>query len=233
MLPEESGVDAAGLDLVEREFFGVDVMDREERGDAVASGGTGDEAGHPVVAVDEVRGDAGDDVIDDLALEGEGDARVFAAVVGVDGVAVVEDAVFCEMDAFFREPFADGFEFLAEDVVDIGVEHLTVVREGDVDICAEFEERGDEGSGDVGEPAGFGVHALGHIAHAFREVGDFRGDDEDARIGHEGGAVGSWRGGARTTLTMLRILGKRPSIRRRPGGLVRRARSGRWLGRGR
>ena len=211
MLPEEGGVDAAGLDLVEREFFGVDVMDREERGDAVAAGGSGDEAGHPVVAVDEVGGDARDDVVDDLALEGEGDAGVFAAVVGVDRVAVVEDAVLCEVDAFFREPFADGFEFLAEDVVDIGVEHLTVVREGDVDISAEFEERGDERGGDVGEPAGLGVHSLGHIAHAFRQIGDFRGDDEDSRIGHEGGS--GWEL-ARRGLGLLR-----PCYVSRGGGL--------------
>ena len=72
VLPEVGGIDSAVLDVPEGEPLGVDVVDREEGLDAVALGDGRDEPGHPVVAVDEVRPDLGDGVVDDLALEGEG-----------------------------------------------------------------------------------------------------------------------------------------------------------------
>ena len=76
VVPEGGGVDSAVLDVGEGGFFGVDVVDGVEGLDGEAFGGGGDEAGHPVVAVDEVGLDAGEDVVDDLALEGERDFEV-------------------------------------------------------------------------------------------------------------------------------------------------------------
>lgn len=97
--PEFGGIDAALFDGFEGCFDGVDIVEGEEAGDAEGAGFGGDEAGHPVVAVDEVGFDGGDDVVDDFALEGEGDFEVDGIGVGVYAVLVVEDAVFGEVDA--------------------------------------------------------------------------------------------------------------------------------------
>ncbi len=185
MLPEVGGIDSSVLDLGESEVLGVDVMDGEERRDAVAAGDRGDEAGHPVVAVDEVGADLGDGVVDDLALEGEGDQVVFRAV---DAGAVVEDAVFSEVDALLGQGAADFLELVVEDAGDVEVEHPAVVWQRDVDIGALVVEGLDQRGGDIGEATGLGAHPLGEVAHAFREVGNFRGDDEDA--GAAGSGVG-------------------------------------------
>ena len=109
VLPELRGINAAFLDLRQRQFLSVDIVDREERGNAETPGGGGDEPRHPVIAVDEVRLHAGDDVVQHLPLEGEGDARVLPSVVRVNRVPVVKDAVLREVDALLRQPFPHGF----------------------------------------------------------------------------------------------------------------------------
>ena len=165
----------------------MDIVHGEEAGDAEAAGRGGDQAGHPVIAMDQVRPDAGDDVIDDLPLEGEGDSGVLPAVTGIDGIAVIKNPVFCEVDAFLRQGPAHGFEFLGDDFKDVGVEHLPVVRQGHMDIRAELEQRRDQRGRDIRQSSGFGVHPLRHVSHAIRQIGDFRGDDEDARFAHRNG----------------------------------------------
>ena len=54
-------------------------------------------------------------------------------------------------------------------------------EERDVDVRALLEERAHERGRDVRHAAGLGGHAVGHVAHAGRQVGDFGRDDEDAR----------------------------------------------------
>ena len=81
VLPEIGRVDAAVFDLGEEGLHGVDVVDRKKaRGAHLARHGR-DQAGHPVVAVDQVRTHPGDDVVDHLALKGQRDFHVFPAVV--------------------------------------------------------------------------------------------------------------------------------------------------------
>ena len=128
------------------------------------AGDAGDEAGHPVVAVDEVGLDGWEDVVGDLALEGEGDEVVFRG--RVDLGLVVEDAVFGEVDAFIGEGFGDAVVFAVEEFAHFEVEHAAVVGEGDVDVGALVVEGFDERGGDVGEAARFGAEALGEVAHA-------------------------------------------------------------------
>lgn len=55
-----------------------------------------------------------------------------------------------------------------------------VIGQGDVDIPAVLEQGGNQRRGNIREPAGLGLEAVGHPAHAFRQVGDFRRDDEHA-----------------------------------------------------
>ena len=54
----------------------MDVVEGEEAGNTEGSASAGDESGHPVVAVNEIGFYGGDDVVDDFALEGEGDFEV-------------------------------------------------------------------------------------------------------------------------------------------------------------
>ncbi len=103
VVPKFGAIDPAVFDFIEGEVLGVDVVDGEEGFDASGACDGGDEAGHPIVAVDEVRLDAGDDVGGEFALEGEGHAGVVAGLV--DFVAVVEGVVFGEVDAPLLELF--------------------------------------------------------------------------------------------------------------------------------
>lgn len=142
--PKFGGVDAAVFDDFEGGFDGVDVVKGEEAGDAEGAGFGGDEAGHPVVTVDEIGFYGGNDVVDDFALEGEGDFEVNGIGVGVDAVLVVKDAIFGEVNAVFGEfAFVDE-EFVVDKTAYIDVEHFTVVGECDVDIGSEFVQGGDE-----------------------------------------------------------------------------------------
>ena len=116
-------------------------------------------------------------VVDDLALEGEGDVVVLGRAV--DLLAVVEDAVLGEMNALLGEASVDLGEGVLEALLLIEREHLREVRQGDVHAGTLEVEGIDEGGGDVGEPARLGRHALGEVAHALREIGDLGGDNED------------------------------------------------------
>ena len=188
LAPELRRVDAEVLDLGERELARVDVVDREERADPHRAGGGRDEARHPVVAVHEVGADDRDDVVDHLALERQRDAGVHLVVAGVDAVAVVEEAVLREVDAGLGEDGLVDEQLALDEVPHVHVEHLAVVGEGDVHVRPELEERGDERGGDVREAAGLGGHAVGHVAHPGREVGDLRRDDEDGGVLLPGGS---------------------------------------------
>ena len=140
------------------------------------------EARHPVVAVHEVGADDRNDVVDHLALERQRDAGVHLVVAGVDAVAVVEEAVVRQVDAGLGEDGLVDEQLALDEVPHVHVEHLAVVGQRDVHVRPELEERGDERGGDVRETAGLGGHAVGHVAHSGRKVGDLRRDDEDGRV---------------------------------------------------
>ena len=179
--PELGGVDAGILDLRERELVRVDVVHREEAGDAHAARGGGDEAGHPVVAVDEVGLHLGDHVVDHLALEREGELRV-AVAARVDVVAVVEAAVLGEVDALARHAALVEAQLVGDELAGLLVEHPPVVRQGHVDVRPQVEQRPDERRRHVGHAARLGAHAPGEVAHPLREIRDLRRDDQDARV---------------------------------------------------
>ena len=115
-------------------------MDREKTGDAQGAGGRRNESGHPVVAMDEVGFDVTDDAVDDLALEGQGDARILAAVTRVNLIAVIEKTVLGQVNAFFGEFFPDLVQLAAEEVVNVRVKHLPVIRQGDVHVRTQFKQ---------------------------------------------------------------------------------------------
>ena len=99
MMPEVGRIDAAILDMGQGGFDGVDVMDGEQTGDVHFAGHGRNQARHPVMAMNEVRSDAGHDVVDHFPLESQGDLGILIAVVGVDPVEVEKGAIFGQMDA--------------------------------------------------------------------------------------------------------------------------------------
>jgi len=181
LLPELGGVDARVLDALQRDFLRMDVVDGEQARDAQTASGGGDEPGHPVVAVDEVGLDGGDDVVDHLALERESQLGIVLAVRAVHRVPVVEHAVLREVDARVRQLGLVALELAVDEAADVHVKHLAIVRQRDVDVRALLEERAHERSRHVRHAAGLGGHAVGHVAHAGGQVGDLRRDDEYPR----------------------------------------------------
>jgi hypothetical protein len=112
ILPETGGVDSAVFEHLEREALGVNVVHREEAGNAVLLCEGGNQSCHPVVAVNEVGAGPRDDVVDDLALKRDRGEVTFGPAV--DLRAVVEGAIFREVDPAvrfrgggFREPILE------------------------------------------------------------------------------------------------------------------------------
>ena len=179
--PELRRIDARVLDLRESEFLRMDVMDGKQRRDALAAAGGGDEARHPVVAVDEVRLDVGDDVVYDFALESERKLDV-AVAARIHCVAIVEAAVLGEVDVLVREVALVFAQFRRDELGGLDVEHAAVVRQRDVDIRAEFVERLHERCGYIRHAARLRGHLAGEVAHAFGQIRNLRRDNQNARF---------------------------------------------------
>ena len=181
-IPEIATLDSGVFELGEGCFLGVDVVDGEKGGDTEFFGLGGDEAGHPIVAVDDVGFDARDDVIDEVALEGKGGhEEVFLAGL-VNAAPAIEFAVFGEVDAIAdRDPgaFSGMGDLLAF------LEEIAVVGDGEVNVFFGGAETVDKEGGDVGESSGFGPESFGIFREFFGDVGDFGSDEEDpgTRVG--------------------------------------------------
>jgi hypothetical protein len=111
MVPEIGRIDAAVFDGGQQCFHGVDIVNGEQAGNPHFARGRRNQAGHPVVAVDQIRFDPRHDVIDDFALEGQRDFNVVRSIMGVDGGGIKKGAVFRQMDPLVRHFIADAPEF--------------------------------------------------------------------------------------------------------------------------
>ena len=179
--PELRRVDARILDLRERDLVRVDVVDSEEARDAFAPRRRGNEAGHPVIAVDEVGLHVGDDVVDDLALKRKRQLEV-AFAPRIDRVAVVEAAVLGQVDALVGQVALVLAQLFRDKLSRLDMEHAPVVRQRNMYVGAQLVQRLDERRGDIGHAAGLGGHLAGEIAHPLREIGNLRRDNENPRI---------------------------------------------------
>jgi hypothetical protein len=56
-----------------------------------------------------------------------------------------------------------------------------------------FEQRFDQGRGNIGQPPGLGGELIGHVAHVIREIGYLRRHHENTRIFRYGHDLSSWR----------------------------------------
>ena len=72
--------------------------------------------------------------------------------------------------------------FIPHDIIGINLEKLTIVRQGDVDICTFFVKCLDERSGNVSQPTRLCTHSLRQVAHALWKIGDLRSDNENSGL---------------------------------------------------
>jgi hypothetical protein len=93
MLPAAGGIDAAVLDEGQGGLDRVDVVDGEQAGYPQPPRYSGNEPGHPVIAVDEVGVHPRDDIVDDLPLKRQGKFDVFIPILGVDSVDIEKRTV--------------------------------------------------------------------------------------------------------------------------------------------
>jgi len=112
MLPEARRIDSSVFNVGHGGFNRVDVVDREKTGNPQPSGHRWYEAGHPVIAVDEVGLHARDDVVHDLSLKGQGELDVFLAVFGIDSIDVEKSPVFGQVHPVIRHFALDAGYFL-------------------------------------------------------------------------------------------------------------------------
>lgn len=71
----------------------MDIMDCEQAGDFALAGKTRYQAGHPVIAMDQVGLQCWNDVVDHFPLESQADLYTLAIVAGIDLVAIKENPV--------------------------------------------------------------------------------------------------------------------------------------------
>ncbi len=178
--PELGGVDAGFLDLGEGHLAGVDIVHGKQALDAAPPRHAGQQGRHPVVAMNQIRPHPRNDVIDHLALENERNAHRLFRAVAVNPLAIVKYPVFGEVNVGFWQHLMILAQLLFVQVEHITMEHAPVIWQGHVDIRAELKQGGDQRGGHIGQTSGFGRHGLRQIAHARRQIGNFRGDDEDA-----------------------------------------------------
>ena len=100
LLPEVCGVNSPVFNFSKRDSLGVDVVKGEKRFDIVSLCNRRNEACHPVIAVNEVRPDLRDRVVDDFALKGEG--NIVVVFRAVDSVAVEENTILGQVNVLFR-----------------------------------------------------------------------------------------------------------------------------------
>ena len=73
-------------------------------------------------------------------------------------------------------------QFVVDEFTHIDIEHLAVVRKRHMHIRSLTEERGNQTCGNIRHASGFGVQVLDHVAHALRQIGDLRSDNQDPGI---------------------------------------------------
>ena len=118
----------------------VNIMHREEAWNVQPSRCRGNQSGHPIITMNQIGIDGGDDVVDDLALECKGDFFVGPDIIRVDFVAVVEAAILSQMNACPGELVHVDAELLVDELSGVYMEHASIVRKRNMDIGPKFEQ---------------------------------------------------------------------------------------------
>ena len=135
----------------------MNVMDGEESGNAELLGFSRDQPGHPVVAVDDVRLHAGDDVVDQIPLEGQRrHEEIFLAGL-VNPASSVEFTVFRKVNPVtHRDPGA----FAGVGGLITALKEIPVMGNRKMDVFFGRTQAMNEQSRDIGETSGLGSQLL-------------------------------------------------------------------------
>jgi hypothetical protein len=177
-IPKISTGDPGVFKLSQGGFLSVNVVNGEKGGDTEFLSFGGDEAGHPVVTVDDVRLNPRDDVVNEISLKGEGRHEKILLASLVDATAAIKFAVFGEVDAIAHRDaatYSGVCRFFAM------LEEIAVVRDGEVNVFVGCAESVDEQCGDIGKSSRFCPEAFRIFGELFGDVGDFRSDEKNAR----------------------------------------------------
>jgi hypothetical protein len=161
-VPKVAAGDATIVQLGEGRFLGVDVVDGEEGGDPEFLGFGWNESGHPIITVNNVWLNPGDDVVDEVALEGESRHEEVFLTGFVNSVSTVEFAVLREVD-----PVSDGDAGAGSGVLPVAGEKFPIVGDGEVDVLVAAAQSVHEKGGDVRESARFGPQSFGIDGESF------------------------------------------------------------------
>jgi hypothetical protein len=132
--------------------------------------------------MDQIRLDAGNDIVDNFPLKRQGNFDVFISVRRVNSVNIEKSTVFGQVDAVIRHftlnPYCFFFELWRQLVVEKG----TVIRHGDMDVGTLLKQRADQSSRYISKITCFGGIKRGKSSHAVRQIGNFRGNHKNPWI---------------------------------------------------
>ena len=190
-IPEVASGDAGVFQLGQSGCLGVDVVNGEKGGDAELFGFGGNQPGHPVVTMNDVRFNPGDDVVDEISLEGESrHEEVFLAGL-VNTTAAIEFTILGEVNAVANR---DAGAFSGVGGFFATLEKTAVMRDSEVNVLFGRAESVDEESRDIGEASSLGAQPFGIVGKLLGDVGYFRGNEENARSGIRGAFLARFLG---------------------------------------
>ena len=163
-------------------FDRMDVVNGKKTGNAESSGHGRYQTGHPIVAVDKIRLNPWNDIINDLALKCQRKLDVFISEIRVHPVDVIKGAVFRQMDTVIRHFALNPVDFISQHRCQLIAEKSTVIRHGHMDVGTLLEQSTDQGSGNIGKTACFGGIKRCQSSHAVRQIGHFRCNDKDPGV---------------------------------------------------
>ena len=178
VLPESLGIDPLLFYVRKTELHGIEVVERKETRDAVGPGHGRNQSGHPVVTMNEIGLDPGDDLVDDLALEGQRHPNGLRARIGEELGQIIKRSILHQMDAIGRHKGAPAAEKIRCGMLGIFFKDIAVVRNRHVNIRTHFKEGLDQRRGDIAQSPCPGRNLLRGSAAPVREKGDFRSYDQ-------------------------------------------------------
>ena len=156
-------------------------MNREQAGNALAARRRGNEPRHPVIAVNEIRLDAGNDVVDHLALERQRQLDVSVAL-RIDRVPIIEATVFRKVYPLVGKMRLVFAQFVRDQLRRLDVEHATIVGQRDMHVGPQQVQSLHKRRRNVSHAACLGGHLARQVPHALRKIGNLRSDNENPRI---------------------------------------------------
>ena len=175
-------INAAILYLRQRHLLGVNVMHRKQTRNTHPPGKCRNKPGHPVITVDKIGIDMGNDIVDHFTLKGHGKTDTIISIVTVYTVTVIEYPVLCQVNAVVGKVREIHLQLIAYEFTHIHVEHTPVIGQSNMHISPLTVKRSYQRSRYVGQTACLGFQRVGHVSHSLRQIGDLRSNYKNTRF---------------------------------------------------